>query len=211
MSVNDGLEAFLAHCFETNFTRPPHGAVEHALEMYRQEKELIASDVHSRLPDTARREDFDEVVAEVIDTDARVQAALFYRIERAMFLRDSTNPFLRYFAYLMKAKTGAEIYYSAEIGPRLIVEHGTGIVIGPRHRIGSDFTIYQGVTLGQRRIYSPDERITIGDGCTVFAGAKILGLVTIGNQVKIAANAVLLSDAEDHCTYAGMPARKVKG
>jgi serine O-acetyltransferase len=211
MSVNDGLEAFLANCFAMNFARPPQGAVQHALEMYRQERERIASDVHSRLPDTVSRPDFDEVVADVIEIDARVQAALFYRIARATFLHDPTSVFLRYLAYLMKVKTGAEIYYSAEIGPRLIVEHGTGIVIGPRHRIGSDFTIYQGVTLGQRRIYSPDERITIGDGCTVFAGAKILGLVTVGDQAKIAANAVLLSDAEANCTYAGMPARKVKG
>ncbi|MEP6667797.1 MAG: serine O-acetyltransferase [Chthoniobacter sp.] len=210
MNGREGLEAFLAKSFETHFTRPPEGVVRRALELYEQEKELIATDVHSRYPATVARSDFDEVVAEVIEIDARVQATLFYRIARGLYLHDATHPFLPYLAYLMRAKTGAEIYYSADIGPRLNVEHGMGIVVGPRHRIGSDFTIYQGVTLGQRRVNSPDEKMVIGDHCTVFSGAKLFGTITLGDHVRVAANAVLLTDAEAYSTYAGVPAVKVK-
>jgi serine acetyltransferase len=106
-------------------------------------------------------------------------------------------------------RTGMEIYYSAEIGPRLRVMHGTGLVLGPRHKIGCDFAIYQGVTLGQRRYFCPDEFLTIGDRCTFFAGSAALGLLKIGDDVKFAANAVLLSDADSNSTYAGIPAVKV--
>ena len=111
----------------------------------------------------------------------------------------------------MKIRTGAELYYSTAIGPGFLVQHGVGIVLGPRNRIGKNFTIHQGVTLGQRQLHSPGESITIGDDCTVFAGAKVLGTVRLGDGVRLGANAVLLTDAEPHCTYAGIPAVKVSG
>ncbi len=168
MNGKEGLEAFLAKGFEMHFARPPGGVVRHALEIYEQEKEMIATDVHSRYPATAARSDFDEVVAEVIEIDARIQATLLYRLSRGIFLREPNHAHLPYLAYLMRAKTGAEIYYSADIGPRLNVEHGMGIVVGPRHRIGSDFTIYQGVTLGQRRVDSPHERMVIATTARSF-------------------------------------------
>jgi serine O-acetyltransferase len=136
---------------------------------------------------------------------------LLYRIEHGIFRRDPAHPSLPYFAQVMKARTGMEIYYSTQIGPRFVVMHGFGIVLGPRNRIGSDFTIYQGVTLGQRRFNRPEERIVIGDHCTLFAGAKVIGAVTLGDYVNVGANAVLLGDADSHATYAGIPATKVKG
>jgi serine O-acetyltransferase len=102
-----------------------------------------------------------------------------------------------------------EIYYSTSIGEGFRVMHGTGLVIGPRHQIGKNFTVYQGVTLGQRRQHCPEEALEIGDDCVLFAGAKILGKLRIGNGVKVAANAVLLCDAEEGATYGGIPAKMI--
>jgi serine O-acetyltransferase len=68
--------------------------------------------------------------------------------------------------------------------------------------------VHQGVTLGQRR--GPEDKITIGDNVSVFAGAKILGNLKIGDNVKIAANAILLTDAVSNSTYAGIPAVKIQ-
>jgi serine O-acetyltransferase len=109
----------------------------------------------------------------------------------------------------MKVKTGMEIYYSTEIGPRLIIMHGVGVVIGPRNRIGSDFIVYHNVTLGQRHVSSSHQTMVIGDHCTILAGAKILGSVKLGDHVTVGANAVLLTDAVSNSTYVGVPAVKV--
>ena len=116
---------------------------------------------------------------------------------------------LPYFANLMRTKTAIEIYYSADIGPRFNIGHGAGLVIGPGHVIGSDFVAYDGVTLGQRHPRHPRETIIVGNHCKVCTGAKVLGQVRIGDHVRVAANAVLLTDAEAYCTYAGVPAVKV--
>jgi serine O-acetyltransferase len=101
-----------------------------------------------------------------------------------------------------------EIYYSAEIAGGFRILHGLGTIIGPQHRIGRHFTVYQNVTLGQRR-RGAGEFITIGEDCTIYAGAKVLGAVRLGDGVRLGANSVLLTDAEPHSTYAGIPAVKV--
>ena len=95
------------------------------------------------------------------------------------------------------------------IGQGLNIQHGIGVVIGARNKIGNNCIIHQGVTIGQRRLYSPHECAVIGNNVTIFAGAKIVGSVRIGDDVQIGANAVLLSDAEPNSTYVGIPARKL--
>jgi serine O-acetyltransferase len=157
----------------------------------------------------AESQQFTRDVLDLIETSTTIEAVFLYRLLRSIFLRDPKHPSLRYFAHLQKAKTFTEIYYSTAIGPRLRIEHGFGVVIGPRNRIGSDFIIHQGVTLGQRRMFSPHETMTIGDHCVIGAGAKVLGTLTIGDHVTVAANAVLLTDAESNCSYAGVPAKRV--
>lgn len=151
-----------------------------------------------------------EELFNIIQVNAQLEAIFYYRLERAMFLEDPKHPALAFIANLMRLKTGVEIYYSAQIGPGLVVAHGTGTVVGPRHIIGRNFTIYQGVTIGQSRPYAQHEYVAIGDDVTLFAGAKVLGKVVIGDGVWLAANAVLLGDAEPYSLYAGAPARKIK-
>lgn len=142
--------------------------------------------------------------------DVCLEAVFYYRLERAIFLEEPDHPLLPYLAGLMRMRTGMELYYSTEIGPGLNIQHGMGLVIGPRFTIGRNFIVHQGVTIGQRHLNSPSESIWIGDNVTVFAGAQILGNVRVGNDVQVGANAVLLRDAEPGSIYAGVPARRVK-
>ena len=201
---------YLRKWFDFYFTNYVPDWIDTALAGFGDGQALFFSDLGVIHPEVAEAHEFNTDVLNLVETDITLETVFLYRLARSIFVRDPLHPSLRCFAHLMKAKTTAEIYYSTEIGPRFRVEHGFGIVIGPRNKIGSDFIVHQGVTLGQRHMYSPHEKMTIGDHCIIGAGAKVLGMLTIGDHVKVAANAVLLTDAEPHCTYAGIPAKKVK-
>jgi serine O-acetyltransferase len=144
----------------------------------------------------------------LIDTDTTIEAVFLYRLERLIYVNEGDSLILHYLAGMMKRRTGCEIYYSTHIGPGLNVQHGFGIVIGPRYKIGENFTIHQGVTLGQKNLNSPNEIIEIGDNVTIFANAVVLGNIKIGNNVRIGANSVLLTDADENSVYVGAPAQK---
>ncbi len=107
-------------------------------------------------------------------------------------------------------RTNIEIHPDATIGKRLFIDHGTGVVIGETTEIGDDCTIYQGVTLGGTGKDKGKRHPTLGDHVMVGAGAKVLGPINIGNNVRIAAGAVVLSDIPDNCTAVGVPARVVR-
>lgn len=107
-------------------------------------------------------------------------------------------------------KTGIEIHPAAQIGKRFFIDHGTGVVIGETAVIGDDVTIYQGVTLGGTGKDTGKRHPTLGNNVMVGAGAKILGPFTVGDNCKIAANAVLLREVEPDSTCVGVPARVVK-
>ncbi len=109
-----------------------------------------------------------------------------------------------------RRKTGIEIHPGAEIGPRLFIDHGSGVVIGETSIIGHDVTLYQGVTLGGTGKDTGKRHPTIGNHVTIGAGAKVLGPITIGDHVKIGAGAVVLKDVPDHCTVVGNPGRIVR-
>lgn len=99
-----------------------------------------------------------------------------------------------------------DISSTAEIGGGLIVQHGYATIIAPR-KIGKDCWINQGVTIG----YTNDNDCpTLGDNVTVYAGAKILGDVRVGNNVIVAANAVVVKNVEDNCIVGGIPAKVIK-
>ena len=104
-------------------------------------------------------------------------------------------------------KTGIEIHPGARIGRCLFIDHGMGIVFGETTVIGDNCTIYHGVTLGGTGKDKGKRHPTLGDNVMVGAGAKVLGPINIGNNVKVAANAVVLKDIPDNCTAVGVPAR----
>ena len=107
-------------------------------------------------------------------------------------------------------KTGIEIHPGATIGRRVCIDHGHGIVIGETTEIGDDCLIYQGVTLGGTGKDVGKRHPTLERGVMVGSGAKVLGPITIGRNVKIAAGAVVVKDVEPNCTVVGVPGRVVR-
>ena len=107
-------------------------------------------------------------------------------------------------------RTGIEIHPAATIGRRLFIDHGTGVVIGETTVIGDDCTIYQGVTLGGTGKDKGKRHPTLGNHVMVGSGAKVLGPITIEDNVRIAAGAVVLQDIPSDSTAVGVPARVVR-
>ena len=106
--------------------------------------------------------------------------------------------------------TGIEIHPGAKIGKGLVIDHGMGVVIGETAEIGDNCTIYQGVTLGGTGKDVGKRHPTLGNNVLVGAGAKVLGPFTIGDNTKIAANAVVLTEIPENCTAVGIHAKVVK-
>jgi serine O-acetyltransferase len=106
--------------------------------------------------------------------------------------------------------TGIEIHPGATIGRGLVIDHGSGVVIGETAEIGDNCTIYQGVTLGGTGKDEGKRHPTLGNNVMIGAGAKVLGPMRIGDNVKIAAGAVVLDELPDNCTAVGIPAKVVK-
>lgn len=106
--------------------------------------------------------------------------------------------------------TGIEIHPGAVIGRRLVIDHGSGIVIGETAELGNDVLLYQGCTLGGTGKERGKRHPTLGDHVMVGSGAKVLGPITIGRFSRVAAGAVVLCDVPEDCTAVGVPARIVR-
>lgn len=106
--------------------------------------------------------------------------------------------------------TGIEIHPGATIGRGLFIDHGMGVVIGETTEIGDNCTLYQGVTLGGTGKESGKRHPSLGNNVMVGSGAKILGPFKVGDNAKIAAGAVVLSEVPPNSTCVGVPARIVK-
>ena len=130
---------------------------------------------------------------------------------RAHFYYKHGMPFLaRYVSQKAAKKTGIEIHPGATIGRRLVIDHGTGIVIGETTEIGDDVLIYQGVTLGGTGKDTGKRHPTIGNNVMISAGAKVLGPFKIGDNSRVAAGAVVLEEVPPNSTVVGVPARVVR-
>jgi len=105
--------------------------------------------------------------------------------------------------------TGIEIHPGAEIGRRVFIDHGMGVVIGETSEIGDDCTLYHGVTLGGTSWNKGKRHPTLGKGVVIGAGAKVLGPILIGDGAKIGSNAVVVKDVPTGATAIGIPARLV--
>ena len=101
--------------------------------------------------------------------------------------------------------TGIEIHPGANIGRRLVIDHGTGIVIGETAEIGDDCLLYQGVTLGGTGKDVGKRHPTLGNNVMVGSGAKVLGPFKVGDNARIAANSVVLREVPDNATVVGVP------
>ncbi len=116
----------------------------------------------------------------------------------------------RLISQLTKFCTGIEIHPGATIGRRLVIDHGTGIVIGETAEVGDDCLLYQGVTLGGTGKDVGKRHPTLGNNVMVGSGAKVLGPFKVGDNARIAANSVVLREVPDNATVVGVPGRVVK-
>jgi serine O-acetyltransferase len=146
---------------------------------------------------------------EVILTYSGFHAILAYRF--AHWLHTHKVPFLpRFISQLARFLTGVEIHPGARIGNAFFIDHGMGVVIGETTEIGDNVTLYQGVTLGGTGKEHKKRHPTLGNNVVVGTGAKILGSMTIGDNVKIGANSVVLTPVPPNSTVVGVPGRIVK-
>ncbi len=138
-----------------------------------------------------------------------VHAVIFHRVShwfyrhRLLFLARLNSQLGRFF-------TGIEIHPGATIGRRLVIDHGMGIVIGETAEVGDDCLIYHGVTLGGTGKDHGKRHPTIGNNVLISCGAKVLGPFKVGDNARIAANAVVLSEVPSDATAVGIPAQIVR-
>ena len=138
-----------------------------------------------------------------------LHATIDYRIAHWL-LRHHCRFLARAVSQWSKLWTGIEIHPGARIGRRLVIDHGTGIVIGETAEIGDDCLLYQGVTLGGTGKDVGKRHPTLGNNVMVGAGAKVLGPIHVGNNARIAANAVVLREVPDNATVVGVPGHVVR-
>lgn len=115
----------------------------------------------------------------------------------------------RWFSQWMRGLTGIEIHPGATIGPGLFIDHGMGVVIGETAEIGAEVTLYHGVTLGGTSLAKGKRHPTIGDRVVIGAGAKVLGAITVGEDSRIGANAVVVKEVPANSVVVGVPGQVV--
>ena len=136
-------------------------------------------------------------------------AVFWYRVSHWFYLHKCF--FLaRLISQTARLFTGIEIHPGATIGKGLMIDHGSGVVIGETTIIGDDCTLYQGVTLGGTGKDTGKRHPTLGNNVLVGSGAKVLGPFVVGDNSKIASNAVVLSEIPPNSTAVGVPARIVR-
>lgn len=146
---------------------------------------------------------------EILLTYPSLTAIRSYRIAHWFYVHKMYT-IARMISQRARRKTGIEIHPGASIGKGLFIDHGMGVVIGETTIIGDNCLIYQGATLGGTGKDKGKRHPTLGNNVLVGAGAKVLGPFKVGNNVKIAANAVVLNAIPDNSTAVGVPARVVK-
>lgn len=135
---------------------------------------------------------------------AGLHAVWLYRINRWFW----NHRFLllgRWLSQVARLVTGIEIHPGAQIGRRLFIDHGMGVVIGETAIVGDDVTLYQGVTLGGTGKERGKRHPTLEDNVVVGDGAKILGNITVGKNCRIGAGSVVLRDVPADSTVVGVP------
>ncbi|MGI6029363.1 MAG: serine O-acetyltransferase EpsC [Candidatus Heteroscillospira sp.] len=138
-----------------------------------------------------------------------VHAIIYHRIAH-WFYRHGLKFIARAVSQWSRFWTGIEIHPGATIGRRLVIDHGMGIVIGETAELGDDVLLYQCVTLGGTGKDVGKRHPTIGNNVMIGSGAKVLGPFTVGDNSRIASNAVVLSAIPDNSTAVGVPARVVR-
>ena len=115
----------------------------------------------------------------------------------------------RYLSQVSRFWTGIEIHPGAQIGRRLFIDHGMGVVIGETAIVGDDVTLYQGVTLGGTSLEKRKRHPTLGNGVVIGNNSNVLGDIVIGDNSRVGAGSVVLHDVPPNSTVVGVPAHMV--
>ncbi len=158
-----------------------------------------------------------EDVATVLDRDPAARSRLevylcysglhavwFHRIDHWLWQHNFLL-LARWLSQVARLLTGIEIHPGAEIGRRVFIDHGLGVVIGETAIVGDEVTLYQGVTLGGTGKEHGKRHPTLMDNVVVGGGAKILGNIRVGRNCRIGAGSVVLRDVPDDSTVVGVP------
>ena len=152
----------------------------------------------------------------IILTYPGVKAVFFHQISN-FFYKAGFDLIARIISQTVRFFTGIEIHPGAKIGKNLFIDHGMGVVIGETSEIGDHVTIYHAVTLGGSSPSIDSERQrhekrhpTIGNDVVIGSGAQIIGPIKVGNNARIAANAVVVKNVPENATMVGIPAKAVK-
>jgi len=175
------------------------------LENFNKVIEQFKSDMES----VKRRDPAARTTLEILLTYSGLHAVAAYRVSH-YFYKKKMFLTARIISQLARFFTGIEIHPGARIGKGLFIDHGSGVVIGETTVIGDNCLLYQGVTLGGTGKDKGKRHPTLGNNVMVGAGARVLGPFTVGNNAKIAANAVVLKAVPPNCTAVGVPARIVR-
>ena len=135
-----------------------------------------------------------------------VHAVWAYRVAHRMWREPGLRLAARLLSQAARAATGIEIHPGAQLGRRLFIDHGMGVVIGETAVVGDDVVLFHGATLGGKAMRRGKRHPTLGDNVVVGSGAKILGPVWIGDGAQIGANAVVVKDVPAHSVAVGIPA-----
>ncbi len=133
-----------------------------------------------------------------------LHALWFHRINHWLWTQNF-RLLARWFSQWARLLTAIEIHPGAQIGHRLFIDHGMGVVIGETSIVGDDVTMYQGVTLGGTGKEKGKRHPTIGNEVIIGSGAKILGNITVGNNCRVGAGSVVLRSIPDNSTIVGVP------
>jgi serine O-acetyltransferase len=113
----------------------------------------------------------------------------------------------RFLSHISRFLTGIEIHPGAQLGRRVVIDHGMGVVIGETSEIGNDVLIYMGVVLGGTALENIKRHPTIEDGVILGSGAIVLGPIVIGKGGKVGAGSVVVRSVPPGATVVGVPGR----
>lgn len=138
-----------------------------------------------------------------------LHAVVFHRLAHGLWVR-KFRLLGRLVSHVGRFLTGIEIHPGATLGRRCIIDHGMGVVIGETAVLGDDVYLYHQVTLGGTSSDRGKRHPTVEDNVIIGAGAKVLGAITVGENARIGANAVVVAEVPANTTVVGIPARPVE-
>lgn len=163
------------------------------------------------------KKDIDAIMLRDPAAKTRLEAALCYPGLHAIWLHRIAHQFYlkgwvvfpRLLNTFSRFLTGIDIHPGAKLGPGLFIDHGMGLVIGETAELGSNVTLYQGVTLGGTGKEKGKRHPTIGNNVVVSSGAKVLGSFKVGDNSKIGSGSVVLKEVPPNSVVVGVPGRVV--